>query len=235
MTVSLQREACTPAGPPACPSTPAPGGYAQCAHRVCTFFQPPVLLARGSDLRVCEKNLKADCTYVVCAPYIPSRTARPSPMWSPPEQGPELRGGSHEKGAAPHRAAPPHLYFGITRVFYVAFGQLRFYVWTRSVASFINPTRCTYRKTLASALARSYRVSVARKAGPNPAISSVFTGLASSSGRFVGSDDVLCYSACSTGCSPLFRVFLAFRERFGFAGGRHEPHVTGEKIGKLPT
>ena len=138
-----------------------------------------------------------------------------------------------EKGAAPHRAAPPHLYFGITRVFYVAFGQLRFYVWTRSVASFINPTRCTYRKTLASALARSYRVSVARKAGPNPAISSVFTGLASFAGRFVGSDDVLCYSAFSTTRSPLFHVILAFRERFGDAGRRHEPHVARQKVGEL--
>lgn len=187
MTVSLQRKACTPAGPPTCRPVPAPAGPSLPARprrpvhagpwRVCTVRTPGMYShPHGPSRKLAgqrpgrEERPPEDLTYLVCALRITSRTARPSPMWSPPEQGPELRGASHEKGAAPHRAAPPHLYFGITRVFYVAFGQLRFYVWTRSVASFINPTRCTYRKTLASALARSYRVSVARKAGPNPAI-----------------------------------------------------------------
>ena len=166
---------CRPADLPPCPRPCRPVHAGPC--RVCAVRTPGMYShPHGPSRKLAgqkpgrEERPPEDRTYLVCALRIPYRTARPSPMWSPPEQGPELRGASHEKGAAPHRAAPPHLYFGITRVFYVAFGQLRFSVWTRSIASFNNPIRCTYRKTLASALARSYRVSVARKAGPNPAI-----------------------------------------------------------------
>ena len=96
---------------------------------------------------------------------------------------------AHETGAAPHCAAPPRLYFGITRVSALYVGQPAIRRLDPLRSFYQRPKPINESETLASALARSYRVSVARKAGPNPATRSLFIGLASSAGRFVGSDD----------------------------------------------
>ena len=87
---------------------------------------------------------------------------------------------AHETGAAPHCAAPPRLYFGITRVSANQYWTTGYSTWARfecschqSVPKYVseNVGEC--------ARPRCYRTSVARSAGPNCTFSSLFTGLAS--------------------------------------------------------
>ena len=84
------------------------------------------------------------------------------------------------KGAAPHCAAPPRLYFGITRVSAYRWWTTGYSSWARfecschqSVPKYVseNVGEC--------ARPRCYRTSVARSAGPNCTFSSLFIGLAS--------------------------------------------------------
>ncbi len=84
----------------------------------------------------------------------------------------------------------------------------RLNVWTRTWRSLPRPVPMLISENVGEcARPRCYRVSVARATGPDPAISSVFTGLASLVGRFVGSDGVCVYSICSRRGAPYSGVF----------------------------
>ena len=90
---------------------------------------------------------------------------------------------ARKRGGAPLRR-PASLYFGITRVRNRSLpGRLN--VWTRIWRSLPRPVPMLISENVGEcARPRCYRVSVARTTGPDPAISSVFTGLASLVGRF---------------------------------------------------
>ena len=106
------------------------------------------------------------------------------------------------KGAAPHCAAPPRLYFGTTRVSANRCWTTGYETWARFECSCHQSVpKCASENVGECARPRCYRTSVARSAGPNCTLSSLFTGLASLCRSPVLSDAALAYSPCSRATS----------------------------------
>lgn len=138
---------------------------------------------------------------------------------------------ARKRGGAPLRR-PASLYFGITRVRNRSLpGRLN--VWTRIWRSLPRPVPMLISENVGEcARPRCYRVSVARTTGPDPAISSVFTGLASLVGRFDGSDGG-CLLRLFPVRSPLFRRPPVCGKRSVSTGGRHKRAPRAGWLGTL--
>ena len=103
---------CRPAGLPPCPRPCRPVHAGPC--RVCAVRTPGMYShPHGPSRKLAgqrpgrEERPPEDRTYVVCAPYIPSRTARPSPCGVLQSKAPSTGAGRMKKGRRP--IAPPRL------------------------------------------------------------------------------------------------------------------------------